>query len=148
MIKFQNFSIGVCILGFCSSISFFFFKHEVSDIYIEFFLWWVATFLLFLISLVPLQTIDFPHWIIIQSCFRPSRICLNPHLDSMLIVDNSSHVVFLPPYPPPYATPYIFPYPPPYLPSYPTPSTSSCSSFILIPIPRTATINVIAHYHD
>ena len=64
------------------------------------------------ISFIPLQTIDFPIWIPIQSCLCPFRIFLNPHLDSTPIVDNSIHNVFLPPYPSTYITPYILPYSP------------------------------------
>ena len=53
--------------------------------YLIFVLWWVAIFLLTLISFIPFQTIDSPIWIPIQSCIRPFRICLNPHLDSTSI---------------------------------------------------------------
>ena len=74
-----------------------------------------------------------PIWIPIQSCLRP-------HLDSTPIVDNSIHIVFLPPYPLSYITPYILPYLPPYFPPYQNPSIFSVSSFIIIPIPRATTI--------
>ena len=63
-----------------------------------------------LISFIPLQTIVFPIWIPIQSCLYSSRICLNLYLDSTPLVDNSIHIVSLPPYPPSYTTPYMLPY--------------------------------------
>ena len=116
------------------------FKHEVLNIYILFVLWCVAIFFLTLVSFFLLQNDRYPIWIPIQSCLRP-------HLDSTPIVDNSTHIVFLPPYPPSYITPYILPYPPPYLPPYPTSSILSLSSFIILPIPRaTTTIHMTLNF--
>ena len=54
-----------------------------------------------------------------QFCLHPRRIYLNPYLDSTLIVDNSTPIVFLPPYSPSYPSLYIIPYLPPYPPPYP-----------------------------
>ena len=92
--KFQNFRVGVFILVFCSLMSCLIFKHEVLDIYLEIFLWWVAIFLPPLIAFILIQTINFPILIPIQSCLRPTRICLNPHFDSTPIVDNSIYIVY------------------------------------------------------